>query len=63
VAEAERQLGPLDILVNNAGISGVGPPKATVDTPLAEWEKTLPVFPEATFSVPAMKADLATPSG
>jgi len=29
----------------------------------AEWEKTLPVFPEATFSVPAMKADLATPSG
>jgi arylsulfatase A-like enzyme len=29
----------------------------------AEWEKTLPVFPEATVSVPATKADLATPSG
>jgi arylsulfatase A-like enzyme len=29
----------------------------------AEWEKTLPGFPDATFSVPATKADLATPSG
>ena len=29
----------------------------------AEWEKTLPEFPDATFSVPATKADLATPSG
>lgn len=29
----------------------------------AEWEKGLPVFPEATFSVPATKADLAQPSG
>jgi arylsulfatase A-like enzyme len=28
----------------------------------AEWEKTLPRFPDATFSVPATKADLATPS-
>src|SRR6185295_9135675 len=28
----------------------------------AEWEKTLPEFPGATFSVPATKADLATPS-
>ena len=28
----------------------------------AEWEKTLPEFPAATFSVPATKADLATPS-
>ena len=28
----------------------------------AEWEKSLPQFPEATFSVPATKADLATPS-
>src|SRR5688572_1974438 len=28
----------------------------------AEWEKTLPDFPAATFSVPATKADLATPS-
>ena len=29
----------------------------------AAWEKTLPEFPHATFSVPATKADLATPSG
>ena len=29
----------------------------------AAWEKTLPEFPGATFSVPATKADLATPSG
>jgi arylsulfatase A-like enzyme len=28
----------------------------------AEWERTLPEFPAATFSVPATKADLATPS-
>jgi arylsulfatase A-like enzyme len=28
----------------------------------AEWEKTLPEFPDATFSVPATQADLATPS-
>ena len=27
-----------------------------------EWEGTLPQFPEATFSVPAKKSDLATPS-
>ena len=29
----------------------------------AAWEKTLPEFPDARFSVPATKADLATPSG
>jgi arylsulfatase A-like enzyme len=29
----------------------------------AEWEKTLPEFSDATFSVPATKADLAIPSG
>jgi len=28
----------------------------------ADWESTLPQFPEATFSVPATKSDLATPS-
>jgi len=28
----------------------------------AEWERTLPEFPDATFSVPATQADLATPS-
>ena len=28
----------------------------------AEWERQLPVFPDATFSVPATKADLASPS-
>ena len=49
VAAAEKQLGPLDILVNNAGISGVGPPKATVDTPLEEWEKTLAINVTAPF--------------
>jgi gluconate 5-dehydrogenase len=49
VKAAEDQLGPLDILVNNAGISGVGPPKATVDTPLEEWEKTLAVNVTAPF--------------
>ena len=49
VAAAEDQLGPLDILVNNAGISGVGPPKATVDTPLEEWERTLAVNVTAPF--------------
>jgi arylsulfatase A-like enzyme len=35
---------------------------AALSARYAEWEKTLPVFPEATFSVPATKADLATPS-
>ena len=49
VTAAEEQLGPLDILVNNAGISGVGPPKPTVDTPLAEWEKTLAINVTAPF--------------
>jgi gluconate 5-dehydrogenase len=49
VAEAEARLGPLDILVNNAGISGVGPPKPTVDTPLEEWERTLAVNVTAPF--------------
>ena len=49
VAEAERELGPLDILVNNAGISGVGPPKPTVDTPLEEWEQVLAVNVTAPF--------------
>jgi len=49
VKAAEDQLGPLDILVNNAGISGIGPPKATVDTPLEEWEKTLAVNVTAPF--------------
>ena len=48
-ARAEEALGPVDILVNNAGISGVGPPKPTVDTPLAEWEKTLAVNVTAPF--------------
>jgi len=28
----------------------------------ARWEAAMPVFPEATFSVPATKADLAHPS-
>jgi len=28
----------------------------------ADWERTLPQFPEATFSVPATKSDLVTPS-
>ena len=49
VTEVERQLGPLDILVNNAGISGVGPPKPSVDTPLDEWEKVLAVNVTAPF--------------
>ena len=49
VTAAEDRLGPLDILVNNAGISGVGPPKATVDTPLDEWEQTLAVNVTAPF--------------
>ena len=49
VSEAEARLGPVDILVNNAGISGVGPPKPTVDTPLEEWEKTLAVNLTAPF--------------
>jgi NAD(P)-dependent dehydrogenase (short-subunit alcohol dehydrogenase family) len=48
-ARAADRLGPVDILVNNAGISGVGPPKATVDTPLEEWEKTLAVNVTAPF--------------
>jgi len=47
--EAEERLGPLDILVNNAGISGVGPPKPSVDTPLEEWEKVLAVNVTAPF--------------
>jgi NAD(P)-dependent dehydrogenase (short-subunit alcohol dehydrogenase family) len=42
-AEAEARLGPVDILVNNAGISGVGPPKPAVETPLDEWERTLAI--------------------
>jgi NAD(P)-dependent dehydrogenase (short-subunit alcohol dehydrogenase family) len=49
VTAAQEQLGPLDILVNNAGISGVGPPKPTVDTPLEEWEKTLAINVTAPF--------------
>jgi NAD(P)-dependent dehydrogenase (short-subunit alcohol dehydrogenase family) len=49
VTQAEDRLGPLDILVNNAGISGVGPPKPTVDTPLEEWEKVLAVNVTAPF--------------
>jgi gluconate 5-dehydrogenase len=49
VTEAEDRLGPLDILVNNAGISGVGPPKRSVDTPLEEWEKTLAINVTAPF--------------
>jgi gluconate 5-dehydrogenase len=49
VTQAEDRLGPLDILVNNAGISGVGPPKPTVDTPLQEWEKVLAVNVTAPF--------------
>jgi NAD(P)-dependent dehydrogenase (short-subunit alcohol dehydrogenase family) len=49
VAQAEDRLGPLDILVNNAGISGVGPPKPAVDTPLEEWEKTLAINVTAPF--------------
>ena len=49
VTEAEEHLGPLDILVNNAGISGVGPPKPSVDTPLEEWEKTLAINVTAPF--------------
>ena len=28
----------------------------------AEWERSLPTYPDATFSVPATRADLATPS-
>jgi len=48
-AAAADRLGPLDILVNNAGISGVGPPKATVDTPLEEWDKTLAINVTAPF--------------
>ena len=28
----------------------------------ADWERSLPAYPDATFSVPATKADLATPS-
>jgi NAD(P)-dependent dehydrogenase (short-subunit alcohol dehydrogenase family) len=48
-AQATDRLGPVDILVNNAGISGVGPPKATVDTPLEEWEQTLAVNVTAPF--------------
>jgi gluconate 5-dehydrogenase len=49
VTAAQEQLGPLDILVNNAGISGVGPPKPTVETPLEEWEKTLAINVTAPF--------------
>ncbi|HEY4411128.1 MAG TPA: SDR family NAD(P)-dependent oxidoreductase [Acidimicrobiia bacterium] len=49
VTAAQEQLGPLDILVNNAGISGLGPPKPTVETPLEEWEKTLAINVTAPF--------------
>ncbi|HEV7865840.1 MAG TPA: SDR family NAD(P)-dependent oxidoreductase [Acidimicrobiia bacterium] len=49
VTEAEARLGPLDILVNNAGISGVGPPKPSVDTPLEEWERVMAVNVTAPF--------------
>ena len=49
VRQVTDRLGPLDILVNNAGISGVGPPKPAVDTPLEEWETTLAVNVTAPF--------------
>ena len=42
VTAAQDRLGPLDILVNNAGISGVGPPKATVDTPSTSGSRRWP---------------------
>jgi 3-oxoacyl-[acyl-carrier protein] reductase len=40
-ASALSELGKIDVLVNNAGIAGLN--KATVDYPVAEWERVLRV--------------------
>jgi NAD(P)-dependent dehydrogenase (short-subunit alcohol dehydrogenase family) len=43
VDAAIRQLGYVDVVVNNAGITGLGPPRATHETPAAEWERVIAV--------------------
>ena len=48
VAQAEAALGPLDILVNNAGATWGA---ATVDLPLAAWQKVINVNLTAMFLV------------
>ena len=48
VARAERTVGPMDILVNNAGATWGA---ATVDLPLAAWQKVLDVNLTAMFIV------------
>ncbi|MEO5766003.1 MAG: SDR family oxidoreductase [Casimicrobiaceae bacterium] len=48
VAEAEDALGPLDILVNNAGATWGA---ATVDMPLAAWQKVINLNLTAMFVV------------
>ena len=48
VARAERTVGPMDILVNNAGATWGA---ATVDLPLAAWQKVIDVNLTAMFIV------------
>ena len=48
VARAERTVGPMDILVNNAGATWGA---ATVDVPLAAWQKVIDVNLTAMFIV------------
>lgn len=48
VAHAERIVGPIDILVNNAGVTWGA---ATVDLPLAAWQKVIDVNLTAMFVV------------
>jgi NAD(P)-dependent dehydrogenase (short-subunit alcohol dehydrogenase family) len=43
VEAVTRQVGPVDIVVNNAGITGLGPPKATHETPAVEWDRVIAV--------------------
>jgi len=48
VEDAERALGPIDILVNNAGATWGA---ATVDLPLAAWQKVINLNLTAMFAV------------
>lgn len=47
VAQAAREAGPVDILINSAGI--VGPNRSLIETPVAEFERTLAVNVVGTF--------------